>query len=46
MFEVLRNPTELSNSEIFQAASILKNKMMYDFPSFKMQTGNDVNVLV
>ena len=45
MFEVLKNPTELADTEIFHAASILKNKMMYDFPSFKMQTGGDMAVL-
>ena len=35
VFEVLKNPTELSDSEIFQASSILKNKMIYDFPAFR-----------
>ena len=45
VFEVLKNPTELSDSEIFQAASILKNKMMYDFVAFKMQTDGDVNTM-
>ena len=46
VFEVLKNPTELADSDIFQAASILKNKMMYDFPAFKQETDGDMNVMV
>ena len=37
VFEVLKNPQGLSDSEIFQAASILKNKMMFDFCALRQQ---------
>ena len=46
VFEVLKNPTELSDTEIFQASSILKNKMTYDFPAFRQQINEDNSVVL
>ena len=37
VFEVLKNSAALDDQTVFQAASILKNKVMYDFVAFRMQ---------
>lgn len=37
VFEVLQNSASLDDQNIFHAASILKNKTMFDFVAFRMQ---------
>ena len=41
VFEVFDNATLLSDAEVFQAATILKNKMMFDFVALRCQNSND-----
>ena len=36
VFEVLLNCSQLDDQSVFQAASILKNKAMFDFVAFRM----------
>lgn len=44
VFEVLTNYAGLSESQIFQAATILKNKFMYDFAALRMKNNGDMTV--
>lgn len=44
MFEVFDNAVHLSDTEIFQAAVILKNKMMFDFVALRFQSNEDTSV--
>jgi len=37
VFEILKNSSTLDDQAIFHAASILKNKAMFDFVAFRMQ---------
>ena len=41
VFSVLQNPANLSDNELFQAASILKNKIMFDFFALKQSIGEE-----
>ena len=37
VFEVLKNSQSLDDSSIFHAASILKNKAMFDYVAFRLE---------
>jgi len=41
---VFDNAKQLSDGEVFQAAIILKSKMMFDFPALRLHSSDDSNV--